>query len=143
MRTLPVIAAGLAFTLAGCTAPASAAHHPARLTVLGDCRTLRADVLANGGTPDAREVLYLLRQDPGKAGAIHGSHGLTMDLDWMYSALTARNRGAVAGRRFTGRWEAELAGDCQRAAGVTITGTQPRPAPVTLGPAAGVRLVRR
>lgn len=119
---LAAIAAPLLVLAAGCasTPHHPAAHHLARLTVLGDCRHLRADVLANGGTPDARTVGYLLRQDPGQAGSLHGAHGLTADLDWEFDAVTARDRGTMAGELTIGTWQAALAGDCQRAVGVTV-----------------------
>lgn len=122
LATLAAITAPALLLAAGCasTPHHPAAHHPARLTVLGDCRTLRADVLANGGTADARTVEYLLRQDPGDAGAVHGRHGLTFDLDWLDDAVTARDRGTPAGVLTIGTWQAALDGDCERAAGVSV-----------------------
>ena len=118
----PLLAAALALPLltgCGSTQPPRA-HPPARLTVLGDCRKLRDDILANGGTPDAQTVSYLMSEDPGNAGSVHGDHGLTMDLDWLYDAVTARNRGTMGGQFAIGMWQAALAGDCRRAVGVTV-----------------------
>jgi hypothetical protein len=116
------LATPLLVLAAGCssTPHPPAAHHPVRLTVLGDCRKLRADVLANGGAPDAQTIRFLMGQDTASAGAVHGQHGLTADLDQEYDAVTARGENQTVRQLTIGTWLAALSGDCQRAVDVTV-----------------------
>jgi hypothetical protein len=139
-RPAALLAAALVLTACGTSAPP--VRHPSRLSVPATCRKLRADVLASGGTPTPQQVLHLIAQRPGDAGNLHGAHGLGVDLDWTYTAVTARNRGTAAGRQFTARWQGFLARDCMRAARVVVP-VQGQRRPVALAPAAGVKLTRR
>lgn len=91
--TLPLAAAAVAviWALAGCggSAPAAspARSAPAHLTAVAACQRLRADMLADGGSPDVPAVRALVAGKPGSAGKDAYHFGLAGDLGHLLADL--------------------------------------------------------